>query len=363
MADAAPAKEYTLQPILAVSTRWDSNYFYRHADESSVVTWLVQPGFRFAYQAARTQAEFGATLDGTMYSGDDAELDSFVGWTAGVDVNSRPAEFRRLTLGLKDMLMYTRNPDFFGELRKSTSRELYKLNALTPYAEYDFDRFRTRLEYENTITRYDDKDAGEDSMLHKWSMKALYKMNRTFEFGPRLKAESISYDGNSDDYKGVDIGGVLTRNGKFVDLDGGIGYHKRMIDDAQDSDLDAISWQLDLQSQGTGFRKTKFSLSLLGDINDAATENGYYSTFQMKGTVERKLFKDVDIGVNMLCAWDDYKFTDRNDDTWKLGVTAGYAVTSWLKLVMEVSQQERDSSLDVNDYDNTSFTVKLNYIP
>lgn len=361
-ANIAAAKNYTLQPMIGVSTRWDSNYFYDPADESAVSTWLVQPGFKFDYQAARTRAEFGATLDGTMYSGEDDRLDSFVGWTAGLDLSSRPAQFRRLTLGLRDMLMHTRNPELFGDLRKSTRRELYTINTLNPYAEYDLDRFRTSLEYENTVVRYDE-DFSEDSMLHRWSTKALYKMNRTFEFGPRIKMEAMSYEGDMDDYQGVDLGGVLTRNGKFVDLQGSIGYHKRELDDADDSGLDEMSWQLALQSQRTGFRKTKFSLSLLGDISDSLTADGYYSTMQIKGSVERKVFKHLELGLNVLYAWDDYELTGREDDIWKICATAGYAITSWLELKLEIARQERDSTIDVNDYDNTSCMVKLNYIP
>ena len=361
LAGETAAKNYTLEPVLNASTRWDSNYFYAPDNESSVATWLIQPGGKFTYQGARTQLKFGATLDGTMYSGDKGDMDSFVGWTAGADMSSSLTDFRRLKFGLQDVLLYTRNPDLLGELRRSTNRGLYKINRLNPYVEYELDRFRTKLEYENVLVNYDD-DSRQDNMLHNYTIKALYKMNRRFDFGPRLKIESMSYDGSTDDYAGVDLGAFLTRNGKFIDLQAGLGYHRREIDDAANSDLDDVSWQLGIQSQNTGFRRTVFNLSLLGDINDAVTDDGYYSTWQLKGSVERKLFKHLELGLNALYAQDDYELTSREDDIWRIGVTAGYAVTRWLKLELELAQQRRDSTVDVYDYDNSSCMIKLSYV-
>lgn len=361
-AQMAIAKNYTLEPILDAGVRWDSNYFYTPENESSVGTWLTQPGVRFGYQGKRTQFKLHATLDGTVYSGSEGDIDSFVGYTVAADLHNSPAEFRRLTLGLKDILMYTRNPELFGEMRRSTNRDLYKINRLNPYIEYELDRFRTSLSYENIAVKYDG-DGNEDNMLHNCIIKALYKMNRTFEFGPRLKIESMSYDGSTDDYQGIDMGAFLTRNGKFIDIQAGVGYHKREIDDAANSNLDDASWQLGIQSQNTGFRKTVFSLSLLGDINDAVTDSGYYSTLQLKGAVTRKLFKHLELGLNGLYAQDDYKMTDREDDIWRIGATAGYTVTSWLKLELELTRQQRDSTLDDYDYDNNSCMIKLSYLP
>jgi hypothetical protein len=360
-AKVAIAKNYILEPILDAGVRWDSNYFYTPDNESSVGTWLTQPGVRFGYQGKRTQFKLQATLDGTVYSGREGDIDSFVGYTAAADLHNSPAAFRRLTLGLQDILMYTRNPDLLGELRRSTNRGLYKINRLNPYVEYELDRFRTSLSYENIAVKYDE-DGNGDNMLHNCIIKALYKMNRTFEVGPRIKLESMSYDGSTDDYQGLDMGAYLTRNGKFIDIQAGVGYHKREIDDAANSNLNDASWQLGIQSQNTGFRKTVFSLTLLGDINDAVTDDGYYSTWQLKGAVKRKLFKHLELGFNALYAQDDYKLTDREDDIWRIGATAGYTVTSWLKLDLELMRQQRDSTRDAYDYANNSCMIKLSYV-
>lgn len=360
-ADAVAAKQYSLQPVLSTSTRWDSNYFYESTDETSVYTWLVQPGFQFGYQAARTQLKFGATLDGHVYSGGSDDLDDFIGCTVKTDL-SRATISRQLTFGLRDELLYTRNPEFFGEMRKSTSRDLYKLNNFNPYLEYEFDRFKSSFEYENIITIYDE-DNNEDSALHKGNIKALYKMNRTFEFGPSFKMESMNYDNSSTDYQGLELGAILTRNGKFFDLSGGIGYHRREMDDAENSDLDAVSWRLALQSQGTGFKKTNFSLSLLHDMNDALTADGYYSALQIKGAVDRKVLKHLKLGFNASYEWDDYELTNREDDVWKIGAAAGYTINSWLEFKMEVGYQQQNSIVNFGDYENTSCMFKLNYIP
>jgi hypothetical protein len=178
-----------------------------------------------------------------------------------------------------------------------------------------------------------------------------------------MKLEATNYDESSYDYSGIDLGGVLTRKGKFVNLEGGIGYHTRELDDPDSSKLDEISWQLALASQATGFNKTRFGISLLGDINDAVTEEGYYSTLQLKGSVSRKVMKHLDLGLNFLYAWDDYEHTGREDDIWKIGATAAYTITSWLELKLELAQQQCDSTINSYDYDNTSFAIKLNYIP
>ena len=173
----------------------------------------------------------------------------------------------------------------------------------------------------------------------------------------------MSYDGSSNDYQGVDVGAHLTRNGKFVALQGSVGYHKRAIDDAANSDLDDSSWQIDIQSQKSGFSNTSFKISLLGDINDAVSADGYYSTLQLKGSVERNVFKNVELGLNALYAQDDYELSGREDDISRIGLTAAYTVTSQLKLELELAQQQRNSTIDTNDYDSTSCMLRLNYIP
>lgn len=358
--DAMAAKNYSLRPIIDASVHWDSNYYYDHTDEVAVYTYLIQPGLQFNYQGAQTQFEFEGTLDGHAYSGSSTP-DDFIGCTIKGDVR-RTTLSRQLAAGLRDRLAYTRDPENLGKLETVASRELYKTNSLNPYLEYDLDRFKLDLEYSNTVVSYDEADK-EDTALDKGSIQALYKPNRTIEFGPALEFEAMNYDQDSPDYQGVKLTGNLVRKGKFVILNGGLGYHKRELDDEEQTELDAFSWQIGVASQASGFKKTRFSLLLLGDLNDTTTPDGYYSTLQLNGVVERSIVKNITLGLHASYKWNDYELIERKDDIWKTGATVAYTVTDWLKISSEAGLQRQDSTEDENDNDNSYWMLKLSYTP
>ncbi|MCI5116855.1 MAG: hypothetical protein D3913_02615 [Candidatus Electrothrix sp. LOE1_4_5] len=354
------AKNYSITPILDASVGWNSNYYYSSADEIDVYTYLIQPGISFNYQTARTSTELKATLDGNAYSGSET-LDDFIGYTVEFDVN-RSTKSNKLTLGLMDQLSYTRDPELLGELENATSRKLYMINTLSPYLQYNLDRFKAGLDYENIITRYDE-DASEDTTLHKGSLELLYKMNRTFEFGPRLEVEAMDYDKDSADYQGTDVSAVLVRKGKFLSLRGGIGYHKRTFDDAEDSELDDVSWNLALESQATGFKKTSFKLALTKDMNDSTSYGpGYYSVLQVNGSLERKVGPRLTLGCSASYEKNEYELTDQENDIWQVSATVKYPLTDWLKLELGIGHQTQDSTEDNEDYQNTSGLLKLTFV-
>ncbi len=357
--DALAAKNYSLHPTIDTSVRWDSNYYYDHEDEVDVYTYLIQPGLTFQYQGAQTQVEFGATLDGHVYSG-SSTLDDFIGYTLDADAN-RTTKSRQVTFGLRDTLSYTRDPEHLGDLENITSRELYKTNVLNPYLKYELARFGIDLEYNNRVVSYDEAD-NEDNMLQKGSIQALYKPNRTFEFGPAFEFESMNYDQDSADYQSAKLSAVLTRNGKFVNLSGGIGYHQRELDDDENTELDTFSWRIGIASQSTGFKKTSFSFLLLRDLNDTSTPDGYYSSLQLNGAIERKLWRHFALGLNASYKWDDYELMERKDDIWKIGASADYDVMDWMKISLETGYQKQDSNEDENDNENFSWMLKISYI-
>ncbi len=363
------AKNYSLQPTFSTSLRWDSNYYYDHADDKKAVyTWLFQPGLVFDYQAAKTQLEGAVTLNGYDYSGSDAP-DDFISLTLKADLR-RSSLSRRLTLGLRDTLTYTRDPEHRGELEQVTSRDLYRTNTFNPYLGYDLNRFSIAANYYNTSIKYDE-DSNEDTALHRGTLAARYKMNRTYEFGPHARVQYMDYDQDTPHYFGWELGGNVLRNGKFVNISGGLGYHKRNIDDPEKSSLDTLTWNIGLTSQATGLKKTRFNIRLLGDINDAVTDEGYYSSQQVNASVERRISKDLSLAVNASYRWHDYKHTDREDDIWHVGASARYKANRWLHISLEggyqhqeirYNEQELDAiSLD-RKFDNTFCMVKLSYM-
>jgi hypothetical protein len=354
------AKNYSITPTVDASIGWNSNYYYDSIDEKDVYTYLIQPGVAFSYQKARTRLALKATLDGNAYSGNETPED-LIGYTVDVDVN-RLTRSNQLTFGLRDQLNYTRDPDLLGELENSTSRELYMINTLNPYLGYNLARFKAGLDYENIITRYDE-EYNEETTLHKGSLGILYKMNRTFEFGPRFEVEAMDYDKDSVDYQGLDVSTVLVRNGKFLNLRGGIGYHKRTFDDPENSEQGDLSWNVALESQATGFKKTSFQLSLTKDMNDSTSYGpGYYSALQINGSLGRRIGAHLEIACTASYEQDEYELTDQENDIWRVGATAGYPLTDWLKLELGIGHQNQDSTEDDEDYQNTSGLLKLSYI-
>ncbi|MCI5150404.1 MAG: hypothetical protein D3916_13635 [Candidatus Electrothrix sp. MAN1_4] len=166
------------------------------------------------------------------------------------------------------------------------------------------------------------------------------------------------------DYQGFETSAVLVRNGKFLKLRAGLGYHKREFDDSEDSELDDVSWNVALESQATGFKKTSFKLSLTKDMNDSTSYGpGYYSVLQVNGSMERKVGAHLTLGCSASYEQNEYELTDQENDIWRVGATAGYTLTDWLKLELGVGHQNQDSTEDNEDYQNTSGMLKLSYIP
>lgn len=364
--NAAGAKNYYIKPTLDASVSWNSNYYYAHADETAVQTYLLQPGLVFAYQSMQTRMELDATLDGHSYSGSDT-LNDFIGGSLNIDVN-RSTKSRQLAFGLKDKLTYTRDPELLGELENVTSRELYKINKFNPYISYEFNRFKTHFDYENIITLYDEDDQ-EDTALNKGTIQSLHKFNRSFEVGPRIEVESMKYDQDSAEYAGWEASAVLVRNGKFVDLTGKIGYHEREFDtpEGEGSDYNQLSWMLQIKSQPTGFKKTRLSLSLISDMNDTVSyveggKNTVLQVMQIQGSIERDVAQNVALGLSATYLWNDYEFTEQEEEVWKTGLALEYTPISWLALQLSAGYQERDSTLDEDDYKSASCMLRLSYL-
>ena len=184
-----------------------------------------------------------------------------------------------------------------------------------------------------------------------------------------LKEREIEGIEINNDYKETQISGVLywEASGKSA-LEANLGYTKQSFDDFDGRDYNGSTGRLKYFWQMTG--KTKLDFSVWRVTSTQSDEVTTYvltkgasiaptwsvtPIFNLTGKIQ---YEDVDYkGQNdIVTALGGPR---RDDDIWQLGVTADWDPRRYLRLSLGYKYVDRDSSIDVNDYDYNQVDAKV----
>jgi hypothetical protein len=172
----------------------------------------------------------------------------------------------------------------------------------------------------------------------------------------------------SNDYQETEISGVLywEATGKSS-LEARMGYTQQSYDDLDDRDYQGSTGRLTYYWRATG--KTKVDVSAWRETD---TQNDEITTYVLtKGVSIRPSWSVtplITLRGEVAYINDDFKGENdirtalggqrRDDDTWRYGVSASWDPRQFIRLTVGYRKEDRDSSIDVNDFDVRQIDVR-----
>jgi exopolysaccharide biosynthesis operon protein EpsL len=221
---------------------------------------------------------------------------------------------------------------------------------------------------------YQDRDRLERD-TSSGQIEVQYRNTLNTRVGVRLKYTDYDLnDGDvagisiSNDYQETEISGVIYWEGTGKSsFEGRWGYTQQSYDDFDDRDYNGSTGRLTYYWLATG--KTNVDVSVW---RETSTQNDEITTYVLtKGVSIRPRWSVtplITLGGELGYANVDYKGENdirtalggqrRDDDTWRYGVTASWNPRQFIKLTVGYKKVDRDSSIDVNDYDYRQVDVK-----
>jgi hypothetical protein len=318
-------------------------------------------------------------------------------------------QLQRLTLALSESFIRDDDPgqaDLSGIRRM---RRTFLRNRVSPQMRYAFSRLTSMdLAYTNTIVVSQGGVSGDDSITHDVTTGVQHRFTRVL-------TGSVNYTFTADDSDGaadtqahdasadltyiferrtslvLEAFGTITdrRNGgtNSQSYGGSIGLRRQLtpflsafvsigatVFDEEDDDSDVrLNWQVNLEGDLPVFRTRRTTLSLTtgqsvddttGDVDSVGVVLNTSVTLSLNHAASRFLVTSVFVSFTRTELLEDPVGTseavqDREDNFWRAGARASYALTRVLSLSLAYLYQRRDSNLAGNDFDENQVTLTL----
>jgi hypothetical protein len=373
--NALAAGRIIITPHIETSIEYNSNFFRTEHDAASVTAWNIAPGVQVIYKTAKTKVTLDGTLERHEYFGSDnavyGKIDdySFTGGKASGEITSQVTD--RLTVGLKDDLRVTRDPEYVDEYSQETGFSQYTTNSFTPNIYYDFgNKFGIGARYQNSLITWNESNNGtnEDYTENRGAIDAFYNLNRSTAIYLEYQIWKGDYDGYSSDYLANQITLNASKQFNYFTLTAGAGYYSRSFDQSGLDNLDGIAWKIMLdghdRSEAEDSKPRSFvRLALLHDLNNYGAGDSYYAAtrLELKGGY---LFRQkLEVSGMAMYQNEDYQMnpSDRTDNLYVLSARVGYEVRDKLTLSVEGGYRDRDSNATGQSYNDTFIMAKLEY--
>ena len=364
------AGKIIIQPKIYTGFEHNSNFWKAEDQEVSVNTYSAKPGIVLGLETPKAEVSLDATMD--MYWYDDLDTpppsvrnagdDDYVGATALFKSNYQISD--RLNLGLGDEFYITRDPAWSDSNSNSITRDKYAINYFEPSAYYEISgKFGLLTKYRNTYTDYE-KDL-EDSNEHRGIFDLYYNLNRSSAAYLDYSVWQRAYDQDSADYTSNFVSLNYQQQLNYFTIKGGAGYHHRSFDDSSMNEMDRFSWKIQLKGQDTETtrKNTRSYLSLdIGQkMNDDGTNNNYYTATYVRFEGAYKFIDKLEGLIKADYQNSDYDTGIRNEDTYRFSAGLAYQVWEYITLGIEGGQENRDSNIAGNDYDDTFVMFTMNF--
>ncbi len=370
--------KFTIIPKISASWQTDSNFYKSETNKRGVHTTLTQPGIEIGAETAKSMLALDYTHD--IYDFDErdpvpagtrtAENDDYNGDTLNIKIRIKP--FDRLTLGLDDGFVNTRDPSNLDRFNNSVARDEYSLNRITPLVFYEFgEKFSAGLQYRNTDTDYD-LGTREDSNEDRSIFDLVYNLTKKSSLDLEYHHWEMDYKLGTSDYTSEQVSLIFRNQFKYFSFEIGGGYHDRDFDQAGVQDIDGSVYRFSISGQNPPAPEPPRSYITLGselNFNDAGVGNSYNKAHKMTLNAGYTFMEKIPVNISGSYQDTDYERTNaanigtREDDTYTIEGSIGYMVNDWLTFTLKSGYEERDSNTPGNYYENTfgMFQVALKY--
>ncbi len=136
-----------------------------------------------------------------------------------------------------------------------------------------------------------------------------------------------------------------------------IGYRDTDYDDSRMADLDGLALSLDGTWLPNSYTRVTFGASQDTQQSAQQLSNGYVRRYLRAG-IDHGITARTVLSVKALYGNDTFDGPlDREDDRWYLRLGVTHSLRRWLDVTAEYRYEERDSNIDLYDYDTSIFLV------
>lgn len=361
---ATAATKMVIIPVIDVGAGYESNYDLSDRDERAVYSVYFKPGVKFGLTTAKSSLSLDYTLEAYKYEEQDdpppGELDissyDYVGHDMTLNAETRPTD--RLTLGLGNNYILTRDPDELDPYSNEIIRLKYTKNAFNPTVTYTFgEKISLGTGYTFTTIDYSDDTFGEDSEENKGAVNLTYSLTRLNSLDLDFQYWEYDYKKDTPDYTASQIMLYFIRELKYYTISAGGGWQNRDVNDSG-SDTDGFVWKIQLKGD-----RPKMNFTLSQNYNNTGYNSAYYMATRFDASYTHTFLKRISATLNGYYQHSDYETSSREDDTCSLDLTVDYEINRLFTLGMDLGYAIRDSNVADNDYDNAYIGLYIRFTP
>ncbi len=375
---AQAGDRFIIKPMVITAYGIDSNFYRVHKKERSVSTSTISPGLEFGYRTEKSKVAVKGMLNFVYYD----DLNSVPSGKADSDGNNYTGHwltlfadtklFTRISLGVDDTWINTRNPTELDRFDNFTDIDEYMINRMRPWLKYRItDRISLGLEFQNTKIDYNASYL-EDSDNTGEKLSLYYEINKFTTINLESGFKQMNYDKDSSDYDSSEYRINVVNQFKYFQISGGLGYHQVQFDTPGLSDIETVSWGLSVKGQNPppgdssgDLPRSYIDLDFAQNFNDTGTGDEYYRADRLRLILGHLFMEKIDVKLDTYYQKSAYEnsASNRNDDTYYLSGIVTYYINDWLLFNLKLGFETRNSSIAENSYDNTfvMFRITFNY--
>ncbi|MEA3358579.1 MAG: outer membrane beta-barrel protein [Thermodesulfobacteriota bacterium] len=378
---ALAIEKFNIKPKISANWKIDNNFFKSETNEREVYTYLLQPGFDFGFETAKSLISLSYTMNYYKYNDQDsvpagsqsADENDYTGHRAIFKAGYKA--FERLKLGLYDFYNRTRDPADSDSLSNSISREKYSVNQVLPWIAYELGpKLSAGLKYRYKEKDYDDV-INEDSEENRVILKLAYNLKPKMLLNLEYQTWKMNYNLTSSDYDSDQIKLIFMKQFNYFSFEAGGGYQNRGFDDNAMKDIDLFTYKIAIMGQNPPAPdmnpNSYITLAVEQNFNDLGEGQQYFKAQRFTLKAGHTFMEKIIASAEGYYQNSDYEATTgatpsgaielREDQTYNLSGSLGYKFTDWLTFSLTTGYEDRNSNLAGFDYSNRYYMAKVDF--
>jgi hypothetical protein len=354
--------EFRVRPTIILEQEYSDNFYLSEYDEVGVWRTGIKPGVHVEGLTGRSRFNLRYFMPYYLHSGSkgliDSSRDDYLGHDLSFSAATRPT--KRLTVGVLDDYILTREPTSADQLSAEVDRSKYWLNRVEPFIVYDIaEKGEIRLAYRYGALNYLERRFLEDNAFENRGIMTLtYHLNSSNHLDLDNNYWTYRYDGVNSDYTAFQSELIYRRDfNTFMTGYIGGGYQWRSYDAEYLDDQNGFIFDMGLNGATD---LSRLDLQLQYRPVDFTQYDDYFSAFRADLRFERFLLQAFWGYLGGYYQFSDYDERDREDNSWEGFVGARYPFfRERMELGLEYNHRERDSTEVGRDYQENRLFFRL----
>ena len=368
---SSTAAEWRISPSMTIEGEYDDNFFKSQQNPTAVWGMQIAPAVEVEALTDRSRLDLNYKLGYFMYYGTrgavgkagplDLSSEDYLGHDLSLLAATRFST--RLTTGIKEEYLLTREPGYSDVLSQIVSRDRYWRNRISPFLSYDIgEKGEIKLAYRNEFLYFLDGalNTRANSVENRGIMTLTYNMNSTNHLDLDTEIWRREYPGStSSAYDSYQTELIYRRElCSWLESKVAAGYQVRTFDVSSVPGISTPVYSVGLTGSTD---RTKLDVSFEHNTVDFTLPDLYFTAYRVNAFVQRLFFEDIIRAfAGGYYQLSDYVSSSLRTNEWSLRGGIGY--TFWKKrmeLSVEYNYSERDSNLPGFGYKDNVIYLRL----